>query len=380
MSKSEQLRVGVIGGRRGSGHMAAIQASGGRMILAGVYDPLASVSKDFLEHHGGGKEYGSFEAAVEDCNLLIVASPQQYHAPQAAYALRAGVHVLSEVPAAVSMEQVSLLLAATRESSAQYMIAENYCYSRLNLIVAAIARSGALGEMYFGESEYLHEMKSWHHEPGTGERTWRYYWQVGKNGITYPTHSLGPLLQWMDDRIISISCIGTGRWTKPEYEMEDTVTLSARTRKGALLRMRLDLVSNRPDVWNYYSLQGTKGAYESGRLFGDKPRIYLEGISKRETWQELEEYADEFLPKRYSVPPAGADHWGSDAWPLLDFVDAIDTGSKPPLDVYKALEMTLPGLVSEQSIAQNGAWIAVPDPHTMTAGIGVNPGKEQPLT
>jgi len=23
----------------------------------------------------------------------------------------------------------------------------------------------------------------------------------------------------MDDRIISISCIGTGRWTKPEYEV-----------------------------------------------------------------------------------------------------------------------------------------------------------------
>jgi len=100
----------------------------------------------------------------------------------------------------------------------------------------------------------------------------------------------------MGDRIISISCVGTGRWTKPEYEMEDTVTLSARTRKGALLRMRLDLVSNRPDVWNYYSLQGTKGAYESGRLFGDKPRIYLEGISKRETWQELEEHADGVLP------------------------------------------------------------------------------------
>ena len=242
-----------------------------------------------------------------------------------------------------------------------------------------MARQRVFGDMYFGESEYLHEMKSWHHNPTTGERTWRYYWQVGKNGITYPTHSLGPLLQWMDDRITAISCVGTGRWTKPEYEIEDTVTLSARTRKGALLRMRLDLVSNRPEVWNYYSLQGTKGAYESGRLFGDQPRIYLEGTSRHDEWQSFEDYADEFLPARYATPPEGTGHWGSDAWPLLDFLDAIDRGVTPPLDVYKALEMTLPGIVSEQSIAQHGDWLAVPDPHTMTAGIGLNPGREAPL-
>ena len=376
---AEQLRVGIVGGRRGGGHVAAIANSKDRLVLAGVYDPVAAVSADFVSHYAGTTQFRSFEEAVEKCDLLVLASPQQYHAPQADYALRAGVHVLSEVPAAVSMEQASQLLAAARASSAQYMIAENYCYTRQNLVIAEMARQRVFGDMYFGESEYLHEMKSWHHNPTTGERTWRYYWQVGKNGITYPTHSLGPLLQWMDDRITAISCVGTGRWTKPEYEIEDTVTLSARTRKGALLRMRLDLVSNRPEVWNYYSLQGTKGAYESGRLFGDQPRIYLEGTSRHDEWQSFEDYADEFLPARYATPPEGTGHWGSDAWPLLDFLDAIDRGVTPPLDVYKALEMTLPGIVSEQSIAQHGDWLAVPDPHTMTAGIGLNPGREAPL-
>lgn len=378
MSTTEQLRIGIVGGRRGGGHVKAISASKGRMVLSGVYDPVAAVSADFAAHHGV-PAFRDFEEAVANSDLLILASPQQYHAPQAAYALKAGVHVLSEVPAAVSMEQVNQLLAAARESRAQYMIAENYCYIRENLIIGEMARQGVFGQMYFGEAEYLHEMKSWHVHPETGVRSWRYYWQVGKNAITYPTHSLGPLLQWMDDRIVSVSAIGTGRWTRPENEMEDTVTLSARTRKGALLRMRLDLLSNRPELWNYYQIQGTKGAYESGRLFGDTPRVYLEGISKRETWQTIEDYAAEFMPARYAVPPEGAGHWGSDAWPLLDFVDAIDNGRTPILDVYKALEMTLPGIISEQSIAQGGAWLAVPDAHTMTAGIGLNPGKEAPI-
>lgn len=380
MSKSgrEQMRVGVVGARRGGGHIVALGKSNNRIVLGGVYDPVASTSEEFVKKYGG-KIYRNFEESVEDCDLLIIASPQHYHAPQADYALRAGVHVLSEVPAAVSMEQANQLLAAARQSNACYMLAENYCYHRLNLIVGAMARAGVFGRLYFGEAEYVHEMKSWHTNPQTGVHSWRRFWQVGKNGITYPTHSLGPLLEWMDDRITAISCIGTGRWTKPEYEMEDTVTLSARTRKGGLIRMRLDLVSNRPEVWNYYSIQGTEGAYESGKLFGDRPRIYIEGKSKAQTWDTLEEYADEFLPRRYATPPDAAGHGGSDAWPLLDFVEAIEQGTPPKFDIYKALDMTLPGIISEQSINQNGDWLAVPDPRTMTAGIGLNPGREAPL-
>jgi predicted dehydrogenase len=372
------MRVGVVGARRGGGHVVALGASNNRITLGGVYDPVAAASEEFVRKYGG-RIYRNFEESVEDCDLLVIASPQQYHAPQADYALRAGVHVLSEVPAAVSLEQANLLLAAARQSDAMYMIAENYCYHRLNLVVAAMAQAGVFGQMYFGEAEYVHEMKSWHTNAETGQPTWRRFWQVGKNGITYPTHSLGPLLQWMDDRITAISAIGTGRWTKPEYEIEDTVTLSCRTRKGGLLRMRLDLVSNRPEVWNYYSLQGTLGAYESGKLFGDKPRIYIEGVSPRQTWQLLEDYAEQYLPKRYAAPPDAAGHGGSDAWPLLDFVDAIERGVTPPFDIYKALDMTLPGIVSEASINQNGDWLAVPDPRTMTAGIGLNPGREAPL-
>lgn len=378
MASGNQIRVGIVGGRRGTGHVAAIEASDGRMRFEGVFDPVIATMDSFLAEQGHGKAWRSFEEVVENCDLIILASPQQYHAPQAAMALRAGVHVLSEVPAAVSMEQAHVLLAAARESNAKYMIAENYCYLRENLIVSALARSGALGKLYFGEAEYLHEMKSWH-RPSSGGLSWRYFWQVGKNAITYPTHSLGPLLQWMDDRIVAVSCIGTGRWTNPENEMEDTVTLSARTRKGGLIRMRLDLLSNRPEVYNYYSLQGTGGAYESGRGFGDKPRLYLEGVSTRDSWKTLEEAAGDLMPARYANPPKGTGHWGSDAWPLLDLLEAIENETKAPLDVYAALNMTLPGIISEQSISAGGAWVAVPDPLTMTAGIGVNPGREMPL-
>lgn len=375
---SKALKIGIVGVPRGRGQLSAIEAAGADVVLAGCYDPNPAAMQAFASGNEAIKRYASFEAAVTDCDLLIIASPQQYHAPQAAYALRHGVHVLSEVPAAVSLEQVNELLAAARASSASYMIAENYCYSRENLTVAAMAKAGLFGELYFGEAEYVHEMKSYQFD-ANGNPTWRHYWQVGKNGVTYPTHCLGPVLQWMDDRIVAVSCIGTGRWTKPQHDIEDGVFLQARTRKGGLVRMRLDLLSNRPHLMNYYGLQGTKGAYESGRLFGDKPRIYLDGVNKYDEWQAIDAFTAEHLPERYRKTPKGAGHWGSDAFPLLDFVAAIREGTPPPLGIYEALAMTLPGIVSEQSIAQNGAWLAVPDPRMLTAGIGINPGKEPGL-
>jgi len=45
----------------------------------------------------------------------------------------------------------------------------------------------------------------------------------------------------------------------------------------------------------------------------------------------------------------------------MDFVDAI-RGRKPcPIGIHEAMDMTLPGLVSQESIRQGGAWLPVPD-------------------
>ena len=54
-------------------------------------------------------------------------------------------------------------------------------------------------------------------------------------------------------------------------------------------------------------------------------------------------------------------HGGADGLTFLAFVEAIvgDTGSL--IDVYRALDMTVPGLVSEVSAHQGGAPVAVPD-------------------
>lgn len=375
---SQMLRVGIVGAVRGAGFVFGLQAEADRATLHAVYDPSQEARERFASEHGVELVCTSFEQLLDNVDLVILSSPQQHHTPQALAALERGIHVLSEVPAAVSMEQANQLVAAVRASSAKYMMAENYVYLRENLIVGGLVSEGLLGDLYYGEGEYLHEMKSWHTTPA-GDPTWRYHWQVGRDGVTYPTHSLGPLLEWFDDRVVSVSCVGTGRHTDPEHELQDTTLLLARTQQGRLLKLRFDLLSNRPDLHAYYALQGTEGAYEAARSERSEAIVHIRGRSAPNVWEPLEAYS-EFLPERYRNPPeSDAGHWGSDVWPIRDFIDAIVTGTTPRVDIYRSLDMTLPGLASEQSINQGGAWIHVPNPRFFTGGIGVEPSREAPL-
>jgi len=372
------LRVGIAGAPRGARYVTGLRACGDKARLHAVYDPSSEARKRFAADHGVDVVCTTYSQLLDESDLVIVASPQQHHVPQAVAALDAGVHVLSEVPAACSIEQAQELLAAYRRSSARYMLAENYCYTRPNLVVAAMARAGLFGELYFGEAAYLHEMKAYHHD-AEGKPTWRYFWQVGRAAHTYPTHSLGPLLQWFGDRVSAVSCAGSGRHTDPEHEIDDTVVLLCRTSRGALLDVRLDLLSNRPHLMDYYGVQGTAGAYEAARAPDQTPRVHVAGRSPSGQWEPLDAYVEEFLPQRYRHPPRGAGHWGADAWPVLEFVQAIVTEGDVPIDVHAALDMSLPGIVSERSFAEGGTWVHVPDPRTWTAGIGVEPGREAPL-
>jgi hypothetical protein len=46
---------------------------------------------------------------------------------------------------------------------------------------------------------------------------------------------------------------------------------------------------------------------------------------------------------------------------VMDFLQAIVNDTEPPIGIHQALDMSNPGLISQQSIAQGGVWVEVPD-------------------
>src|SRR5918912_1488112 len=138
-SDHQSLRVGIAGAPRGASYLAGLRATGTARPAA-VYDPSVEARERFARDHEVEVVCESYAQLLDNVDAVIVSSPQQYHVPQAIEALKAGRHVLSEVPAAGSMEQAQELRGAVRKSAALYMLAENYCYPRPNLIVREMAR------------------------------------------------------------------------------------------------------------------------------------------------------------------------------------------------------------------------------------------------
>ena len=376
------IKLGVSGCRRGRSFVEGARIAGFEIHSLSDPDPKALDLLGPSAQVPKERQFENYQDMMESgIDAVLVSSPMPVHAPQAIMALENDIHVLSEVTAAVSFSQCKRLRDAARRSKASYMMAENYTYKKANQLVLSIVREGLFGEVYYAEGQYLHNVR----DLGVlvdGSYTWRQYWQLSRRGLTYPTHSIGPVLQWLDDRVVSLSARGTGSHTwKEDFSGDDTAVMICHTSKGALVNIRTDLHSQRPHNMDYYQLQGTKGCYEAPRGLGDDHKIWLEGkfeddeihtdiwgVKKPEIdWHSLWDFEEEYLPevwKENEEMAEKAGHGGGDLIEMFDFAKAVKGDEEPSIDVYTALDWTLTALTSELSVEGGGKFLSVPDPRT----------------
>jgi len=359
--------VGIVGAAgRGGSFKAGFEANGAARIEA-VCDVDEERVGEAAKKMGVVRTFTDYEAMLGsgEVDAVVIGTPMQFHAPMATAALERNIHVLSEVTAAVSVDECRDLVTAANASDAVYMMAENYIYTKANVLVTELVRKGLFGDVYYAEGEYLHELK------GLNEiTTWRRKWQTGIDGITYGTHSLGPILTWMPgDRVTRVCSEGSGHhYSDPRgdvYENQDSCVMLAKTERDALIKIRVDMLSERPHGMNCHSLQGTKGCYESSRASGERHRIWLADLCEdKDEWLDLFDLEADHMPEMWRQPSDAAEkagHGGGDYFEVVDFVSSIVNGTPCPIGIHEAMDMTLPGLVSQVSIQNGGAWMDVPD-------------------
>ncbi len=364
------LKVGIAG-VRGLSTLLGFMALPDVQVEA-ICDLDEAILQRMQKEHKIPKAYRIYDDMLEsDLDAVVIATPMQCHVPQAIAALQAGKHVLSEVTAGVTMDELWWLIENVEQSGKTYMMAENYCYMPQNQLILSLVRQGLLGDVYYAEGEYLHNLLSLltynYGLQHSGRTSWRKYWQLGKRGAYYPTHSVGPVMQWFgNDRIASIATFGSGRHCDDSLRQEDTTVTLCQLASGKLVRIRLDAVSPRPHQMAYYSIQGTKGVVESSRIAGQPAHIWLEGMDDsvdEAKWRPLADYA-RHLPERYQHATEAqikAGHGGGDFFIVEDFIRSIIDHQAPEIDVYRACEWTAVGLLSELSITNGSRIMTMPN-------------------
>ncbi len=208
--RKEKIKIGFIGlGGRG------------RSLLNGILnidwvevpaicdiDPKALASaQEIIRKQGRQKasEYGKDELEYkklverDDLDAVIIATYWQWHTPMAVDAMKAGLYVGLEVPAALSTDECWQLVNTSEETGMPCMMMENWSFRQDNLAVLNMIRSGLFGDIVHCHCAHSHDcIDHWFFDSETGEDRWGAEFLLKYNRDQYPTHSLGPVLSWLD--------------------------------------------------------------------------------------------------------------------------------------------------------------------------------------
>jgi predicted dehydrogenase len=353
----KKWRVGVAGVSRGRS-LTRVFGAHSRVEVTALCDidtaKLADIGKAFnLSDHQLYTDYDAFLAAPMD--IVVIATPIALHAEHTIKALQSGRHVLCEQTAAYTVEDCGRIVDAVRRTGLKYMMAENYCYFHYVREWQKIVDAGKIGNIYYAEGEYIHEIINLLVDAKTGN----YYWRHSRPPVWYCAHTLGPILMLMKDRVVRGCGLTSGFTRKPEFKDHigflDIEVGLFQTAKGALVKILRSQVAARPHmVW--YSLYGTKGHLEGQRDRG-------EGLYYNE---EMGRYHNAVaMPCSLVDPDApaeakGGGHGTSEYFMIRDFLDAIEQNTQPPIDVARAMDFTVPGLVAHESAMKGGQWMDIP--------------------
>ena len=373
VNASGKIRVGIVGMGRTAAFMRPVAAHP-HATLAAVCDLREDICRTALNRYGIEAPqpaiYTDYETMLQAgvLDAVIIGTPVYAHVPQSILALAENIHVFSEVPATWSLDEAKALVRACRASRATYMMGENSCYDRSIMTVRSMIEDGVFGYIHYAEGEYIHECLSL-----LKTTPWREA-LYAQNGLVYTTHEIGPIMSLIGwDRIARLSAIGSGSHFTDKngqpYAQETRLVMQAQTAQGRLVRVCQDFQSPGTHSHHRYVAQGVKGRFESG--YRDFPaQVMATSIQDEKgslVWKNLSEFEANYLPdiwKRSEAEAKKHGHGGSDYVLINDYLDALWTQKPLPIDVWKALDMSLPGILSVASVRQQGAWVDVPDPRT----------------
>ena len=395
----ETVRVGFIGlGMRGPDAVERFSQIEGTDIkgLCDVEAERVEECQKLLEKLGRPRAAGysgsteAYKAMCDrdDIDLIYIATDWVHHAPLAVYAMEHGKHVAVEVPAAMTLDEIWLLINTSERTRKHCMMLENCVYDFFEIAVLNMAQQGLFGEVLHVEGSYLHNLDDFWPEYWNN---WRLDYNMKHRGDIYPTHGIGPDCQVLNihrgDRMEYLVAMDTKPCNGPkvvkrlmnqecpDFQNGDQTSTLIRTVNGKTMLIQHDVLTPRP-YSRMYQVVGSDGyaskypvrqlLFRAGMLDKTESPDY-QNLNAHAALPDslckamLQKYLPPFVQELEEKARQVGGHGGMDF--IMDYrlVYCLQNGLPLDMDVYDMAEWCCLGPLTRISLENGSAPVAVPD-------------------
>jgi len=388
--------IGVVGvGQFGSQFAHLFKLHPGVSAVYAV-DELSERAVAAQERWGLDGVMGTFEELLEsDVDAVAIFTQRWTHGPLVERALRAGKHVYSAVPMAISEEEIARIIEAVRETKLVYAMGETSYYNPATVFARQQHQAGKFGRIFYTEGDYVHDMDLGFYEAYQYSGGERWKETASYPPMLYPTHAIGGVLGAVPGHAISVSCIGVkdhrgdGVFDKDVSmfgnDFSNATALFEMNDGGAMRTNEMRRVGYPSHIReSRFRFFGTDASFEQlatttvwqdkssvedvSEQVETKPTMSLDDPSLAEVAPELRDafisglapvHDQSRLPQEFLGAPNG--HEGSHQFLVDDFVTAVNNRTLPPVNAWVAARFTLPGIVAHESALRGGERLPIRD-------------------
>ncbi|WP_223034526.1 Gfo/Idh/MocA family protein [Hanstruepera marina] len=404
-----KVRVGMIGmGNRGSVLIQMfeylIKNNHAEIVaLSDLKEDKVKKNNDYLKtiqtskadlYYGNDKEWKKL-VDRDDVDLVIIATPWEYHTEMSVYGMEKGKHVACEQPMAMTLDDCWKLVEVAERTQRHCFYMENCCFNGEELWVLNMINEGVFGEINHAEGAYIHDLRKHMMHETYYENQWRIKHHETKNGNFYTGHGLGPVSFYMDigrgdayDFLVSMSsreqslssAAKMENFETTQFACGDMNTSLIKTKNGKTIMLQFDTHTGRP-YSRLNTVTGTKAVHQ-----GYPSRLYIghEELQWGHSWLKAEEYQD--YRERYDHPlwkklreqidANAVGHGGMDFVMVYRLIRCLNEGLPLDINAYDSVLWSAITPLSELSVANKSAPTVVPD---FTGGSWQKPRKNEVL-
>ncbi|MDH5235431.1 MAG: Gfo/Idh/MocA family oxidoreductase [Gemmatimonadota bacterium] len=323
-----KFRVAFLGcGRISSHHFEALARIDGLDLVA-----VCDTAEARARAAGGQRAvpwFTSYEQMLAQvpCDVVAIATPSGLHPQHGIIAARAGKHVVSEKPMAISLAGADALVQACDDAGVHLFVVKQ---NRLNATVQLLKRAldkGRFGRLYMANATVRWARPQEYYD----QAPWRGTWEFDGGAFMNQASHYVDLMQWLVGPVESVMA-KTATMAR-RIEAEDSGAALLKFRNGAIGVIEVTMLTFPKNYEGSFTLLGEKGTVKIGGT----------AVNRIEHWQFADYDDDDKLVEAANTSPPSVYGYGHEAY-YRNVLQALRGESGPDTDGRggrKSLELIL---------------------------------------